>query len=61
MKDHGAGNKKKVAQMDREGNIIKIWNSSREAAKALDIEYKGISQIVSGHRPTYKGFVWKLY
>lgn len=60
-KINGSYNSKKVVQMDRDGNTIRIWNSSRQAAEVLGIQYKGISQIVNGHRPTYKGFKWKLY
>lgn len=53
-------NRKKVVQTDLQGNIIKTWNSSREAAKELNINYKNISHVVNGYRPTYKGYKWKL-
>lgn len=59
-KENGPPNQKKTVQMDKDSNVLKVWESAREAAKALNITYKNISQVVNGHRPTYKGYKWKL-
>jgi hypothetical protein len=50
---------KTVSQFDTNGNLIKKWNSGKEAAKELSLDYKGISGCASGRRKTYAKFVWK--
>jgi group I intron endonuclease len=49
----------KVNQYDLDGNLIAKWNSSKEAAKELSIDYKGISACASGKRTRYLKFIWK--
>lgn len=54
---------KKVAQYTKDGQLIKIWNSITEAADALGINMKGISNVCR-HPERYKtagGFVWKYF
>lgn len=53
--------KKKVAQYDKEGNFIAVYDSYKEAARAVDGTSSAISRICAGHPQlhTHKGFVWK--
>lgn len=56
-----ANKKKKVAQYDKENNLIAIYDSFREAAKAVDGTESAISRVCAG-KPglhTHKGFVWR--
>lgn len=54
--------KKKVAQYDKQGNLIAIYESFREAARAVNGTSSAISRICSGTPGlhTHKGFVWEL-
>ncbi len=52
---------KKVAQYDKKGNLIKIWDHMKQAARATGA--KNIFEVASGYKnQRYKssgGFVWK--
>lgn len=53
--------KRKVKQIDKEGNVIKIWNSITEAEKTLQIGH--ISHICN-NKKNYKtsgGYMWQFY
>lgn len=54
--------KKKVAQYDLEGNLLNIYESYKEAARAVNGTSSAISRICAGHPQlhTHKGFVWKI-
>lgn len=49
---------KKVAQYSLEGDLIKIWDSSIEAAKALQINQGNISNVCTGKAHKTGGFKW---
>ena len=49
---------KKVGQFDKEGNLIKIYGSCREAGRA-GYKHSAISAVCRGEKHTHKGFVWK--
>lgn len=51
---------KKVAQCDEEGNIIKIYPSFKEAARAVNGTSSAISRVCSGTNIRHKGYKWKL-
>lgn len=51
---------KKVAQCDENGNILNIYPSFREAARAVDGTSSAISKVCSGTNIRHKGFRWKL-
>lgn len=54
-------NAKPVAKIDKNtGEILKIYNSARQADKKDGYKYKGISKACVGYRKTYMGFVWKF-
>lgn len=50
---------KKVKQLDIYDNVIKIWNSSMEAGRELNISNKGIWKVCKGIKKTYKGYKWQ--
>ena len=51
---------KKVAQCDEEGNILKIYPSFKEAARAVNGTSSAISRVCSGINIRHKGYKWKL-
>ena len=51
---------KKVAQCDEEGNILNIYQSFKEAAKAVNGTSSAISRVCSGTNIRHKGYKWKL-
>lgn len=54
--------KKRVGQYDLQGNLIAVYESYREAAKAVDGTPSAISRLCAGtvNLHTHKGFVWKI-
>lgn len=51
--------KKRVAQLDKEGNIIAIYDTYTAAAVAVGGTQSAISRVCSGTNHTHKGFRWK--
>lgn len=51
---------KRVAQCDEDGNILAIFPSFKEAAKAVDGTSSAISRVCSGTNIRHKGYKWKL-
>ena len=51
---------KKVKQLDSDYNLIKIWNSAREASKELNLQYKNISAVAKNKRNYCGGFRWEF-
>jgi len=51
---------KKVAQCDENGNILAIFPSFKEAARAVDGTSSAISRVCSGMNIRHKGYKWKL-
>jgi len=49
----------KVLQYDKNLNFIKIWDSSKQAGKTLNINPLDIQCVARGHQKTAKGFIWK--
>ena len=59
-KDHHCS--KKVCQYDKEMNLIKIWDSIKDASVKLKIDSSAITKCCKGKK--YKsvgGFIWKYY
>ena len=52
-------NKIKVIQLDLGNNIIKIWDSAKDAGTNLDIHNTSIAAVCKGKRNTAGGFMWK--
>lgn len=52
-------NAKKVCQTDLNNNIIKIWNSIREASRNTNINSSHISKCCKGLLRTSGGYIWR--
>lgn len=50
--------RKKVAQYDKNNNIIKVYKSLTEASKETGINIVSISYSANGKRKTGGGFIW---
>ncbi len=51
---------KKVAQCNEEGEVIEIYSSFKEAARAVEGTSSAISRVCSGTNIRHKGFKWKI-
>ena len=49
---------KRVFQLDDSGNVIKAFDSAREASKATGIREEHIARAARGERKTCKGYRW---
>lgn len=50
---------KKIQQLDKNNNIIKNWNSIKEASETLNIKSSNIVACLKGRQKTSGGFCWK--
>lgn len=50
---------KKIAQYDKKGNFIKIYNSTKDAERAMGNTQHHIAQVAIGKRKTAYGYIWK--
>jgi group I intron endonuclease len=48
-----------VLQYDLQGNFIKEWESQKQAALILNINYQGINNCMLGKTKSSNGFIWK--
>lgn len=54
-----AGNRR-IAQIDKEGNIIREFKTIREASRVLELRYSGISNVLQGlQKKTGDGYMFK--
>lgn len=60
MHEGGSG-KKKVVQYDINMNIVKIWDSTSDASKELNINKSSINNCCAGRYKTAGGFIWRRY
>lgn len=49
---------KRVKQIDRQGNVIKLWDSISEASRELSISVSAICRCLKGLSKTAGGFIW---
>lgn len=49
----------KICQYTKQGELIKIWNSIKEASVELGISSGGICSCCKGKLKTHKGFIWE--
>ena len=54
-------NARQIAQYDLSGNLIKVWDCMKEAARKLNLSYCNIYKCCKGDRQTCGGFIWKYY
>lgn len=52
-------NAKKVAQYDKQGNLIKIWDCIAQASKEFNVTSSAIINCCKGKSKTSGGFIWK--
>lgn len=52
-------NQKMIVQLDRYGNVIKIWDSMKQAGIYLNIKKQNISACCRGKRKTAGGYIWR--
>lgn len=50
---------RKVKQLTLDGNVIKVFDSVREAARAMNRSHKDIYNVCNGKRKTSCGYLWK--
>lgn len=50
---------KKVAQFDKEGNLIKVWDYAKLASEQLNIDQSTIGRVCKGKGKTAGGYIWK--
>lgn len=50
---------KVVSQYDIDGNLIKVWNSCKEAAIFYSVTFQSIQRAISGKYNTCCGFIWR--
>lgn len=63
-KNRNSSNKtgsRKVIQMDLNNNIIKIWKSTMDAMRSLNLKSNNISDVCLGKAKTCAGFKWKYF
>ena len=48
-----------ILQYDLKGNFIKEWESQKQAALTLNINYQGINNCMLGKTKSSNGFIWK--
>jgi group I intron endonuclease len=51
--------RKKVGQYDKEENLIKIWEKTKQAEKELRLWNGGVSACINGRQKECGGFIWK--
>ena len=55
------GEVKKVAQYDKEMNLIKIWDSCMEICETLGYKMNSLRGNLAGYSKTHKGYIWEYY
>ena len=53
------GVKRSVAQIDKDGNLVAVFPSTKSAADAVGITSKAITNNLRGWAKSSGGFVWK--
>ena len=59
-KDNAMKTRKPVEQLTLNGDLVRRFDSARDASRELDISYKCISKCCNGNLKTYKGFIWRF-
>lgn len=53
--------KKDINQYELDGTFIRTWHGIREAARELRVNRSGITNCLSGKKPSAFGYQWKYY
>ena len=51
--------KRKIIQYTKSGELVRIWDSARDAQKELKIFESNINKCCANQISTYKGYIWK--
>ncbi len=57
--EHIAKRRKRVLQYDKNYNLIRVFESRKEAAEITNTSISGISSVVRGSQKTAGGYIWK--
>lgn len=52
---------KKIKQLDKNNNIVNIFNSIKEAAENVKVHPSNISNVCNNKRKISKGFYWEFF
>ena len=58
---NGKNNSKKIIQLDKNKNIVKVWESTMEIERTLKIKHNNISFCCKNKERTAKGYYWEYY
>ena len=47
-----------IAQLTKDGKVIRFWDSQKEASRATGIPQQNISKCCNGHLKTAGGYGW---
>ena len=50
----------KLIQLNKNGEVIELWDNTREAANYFNCKISNITRCCSGERKTYKCFIWRF-
>lgn len=50
----------KILQKDKQGGIIKVWNSYKEMKAAGNITAHYVREVIAGKRLNYKDSIWQI-
>ncbi|MGB2525678.1 HNH endonuclease [Flagellimonas sp. SN16] len=54
-------NSRPLIQKTKDGIVLKIWKSAKEAALVLGFEQRGIGKAIRNEKPSYKGYAWERF
>lgn len=52
---------KQIAQYDKQGNLLKVYDSVKEASADTGIHFSNIYRVCKGERKTAGGYIWRDY
>jgi len=52
---------KKLIQKDLDGNVVKIWDSFKEACEKLNLKQPNISNVCNKINKSYANYRWETY
>ena len=51
-------NRVKVAQLDKDGNMLNVYDSLKEVERQTGIKWQGVSHCINGTRKSAGGYTW---
>lgn len=61
IKEKKTSRGKEIAQYTKQGELIQVFSTMKDAAQFTDIALKNISAVICGKNQTAGGFKWKIY